>query len=62
MRARRGLGRSFDASGSGDNFQVVLKGKFDNATNSAAVTLQVHLNESGASCDTGVESWTATRQ
>jgi hypothetical protein len=53
---------SFDASGSGNNFQVVLKGKFDNATNSAAGTLQVHLSESGVSCDTGVESWTANRQ
>jgi Calx-beta domain/RTX calcium-binding nonapeptide repeat (4 copies) len=53
---------SFDGSGQGDGFSVALKGKFDSATNSAAGTLQVHLSDSGVSCDTGVEAWTAARQ
>jgi Calx-beta domain/RTX calcium-binding nonapeptide repeat (4 copies) len=52
----------FDSSGSGTDVTVVLKGKFDNATNTAAGTLQVHLNYQGASCDTGAVTWTANRQ
>ncbi len=53
---------TFDGSGSGDGFSVALKGKFDNVANTAAGTLQVHLSDSGVSCDTGVEAWTATRK
>jgi hypothetical protein len=53
---------TFDSSGSGTDTTVVLKGKFDNATNTAAGTLQVHLNYQGASCDTGAVTWTANRQ
>ena len=53
---------TFDWSTSGDDFTVALKGKFDNTTNSAAGTLQVHLTEGSASCDTGPATWTATRK
>jgi Calx-beta domain-containing protein/hemolysin type calcium-binding protein len=53
---------TFDGSGSGDDFTVVLKGKFDNVANTAAGTLQVHLTYGSASCDTGASTWTATRQ
>ena len=53
---------TFDASGSGQNVQVVLKGKFDNATNTASGALQVHLSSGGVSCDTGATTWTATRK
>jgi hypothetical protein len=53
---------AFDMSGSGTDVSVVLKGKFDNATNTATGTLQVHLNYQGASCDTGASTWTANRQ
>jgi hypothetical protein len=53
---------TFDGSGSGDNFTVVLNGKFDSGANTAAGTLQVHLSEGGASCDTGAETWTAARK
>jgi Calx-beta domain-containing protein/hemolysin type calcium-binding protein len=53
---------SFDASGSGPNVTVVLKGKFDNTANTAAGVLQVHLSDGGATCDTGATTWTATRK
>ena len=53
---------SFDASGSGADFTVALKGKFDNTANTASGTLQVHLTYQGASCDTGATTWTATRK
>ncbi len=53
---------TFDASGSGPNVTVVLKGKFDNTANTAAGALQVHLSDSGATCDTGATTWTATRK
>jgi hypothetical protein len=53
---------TFDGSGSGDDFTVALKGKFDTAANSASGTLQVHLNYQGASCDTGASTWTAARK
>ena len=53
---------SFDASGSGQNSKVALKGKFDNATNVATGTLQVHLDYQGASCDTDATTWTAARK
>ena len=45
-----------------DGFSAVLDGKFDNAANTAAGTLQVHLTDNGASCDTGATAWTAARQ
>jgi hypothetical protein len=53
---------TFDGSGSGEDFTVVLKGKFDTAANAATGTLQVHLNYHGASCDTGQTTWTAARK
>jgi hypothetical protein len=53
---------SFDASGSGQDLTVALKGKFDIAANAAAGTLQVHLSYGGASCDTGATTWTAARK
>jgi Calx-beta domain/RTX calcium-binding nonapeptide repeat (4 copies) len=53
---------AFDASGSGTDISVVLKGKFDNVANTATGTLQIHLNYQGASCDTGAVTWTANRQ
>jgi Calx-beta domain/RTX calcium-binding nonapeptide repeat (4 copies) len=53
---------AFDGGGSGTDFTVVLKGKFDTATNTATGTLQVHLNYQGASCDTGASTWTAARK
>jgi hypothetical protein len=56
------LDLTFDASGSGEDVTVVLKGKFDNTANTAAGSLQVHLSYGGASCDTGATTWTAARK
>jgi Calx-beta domain/RTX calcium-binding nonapeptide repeat (4 copies) len=53
---------AFDGSGSGEDFTVALKGKFDTAANAATGTLQVHLSYGGASCDTGASTWTAARK
>ena len=53
---------TFDGGGSGPNLTVALKGKFDNTTNTATGTLQIHLIYQGASCDTGAVTWGATRQ
>jgi hypothetical protein len=53
---------TFEITGADEGFSADLKGKFDNTTNNAAGTLQVHLSEGGVSCDTGLETWTAARQ
>jgi Ca2+-binding RTX toxin-like protein len=53
---------TFDWSTSGSDFTIALKGQFNNTTNSAAGTLQVHLTDGGTSCDTGASTWTATHQ
>jgi Ca2+-binding RTX toxin-like protein len=61
-RDKIGVDLAFDGSGSGEDFTVALKGKFDTAANAATGTLQVHLSYGGASCDTGASTWTAARK